>query len=185
MWKWLRNGGIVAWLAVCLLVGGSLLAGHLLTLPVPERGDPELRAAIAATHTKPGWLVIHVLSQECRCSQRIVAHLLASKRPGITERIVWIGDKPPAAPGFEIERIAPPQLKARYHLEAAPLLVVADPDGEIRYVGGYTDRKQAADIRDLEVIAMAKTQAAVEALPAFGCAVGEALRDQLDPLGVR
>lgn len=185
MLTWLRNGGIVAWLALCLLVGGSLLAGHLLTLPVPERGDPELRAAIAKTRTDHGWLAIHVLSQECRCSQRIVAHLLASQRPDIHERIVWIGDAPPDAPGFAIERVTPKQLEARYHLVAAPVLLVADPAGEIRYVGGYTDQKQAADIRDLEVIAMAKTQAAVEALPAFGCAVSEALRDQLDPLGVR
>lgn len=184
----MRNGGIVAWLGICLLVGGSLLAGHLLTLPVPTRGDPALRHAIAATRTdadRGKWLAVHVLAGTCKCSQRIVAHLIASKRPDIIERIVWIGDAPPDAPGFAVETVTPAQLKEKYDLEAAPVMVVADPTGEIRYVGGYTDRKQAADIKDLEVIAMAKTQAAVEALPAFGCAVGEALRDQLDPLGVR
>ena len=66
-WEHARTAGIVAWVAVCLLVGGPLLAGHLLTLAVPAAGDP----AIAATRTPADagqWLALHVRSAECRCS---------------------------------------------------------------------------------------------------------------------
>jgi hypothetical protein len=55
----------------------------------------------------------------------------------------------------------------------------------VRYVGGYTPRKQAADVRDLAVITAIRRGEAVEPLPTFGCAVGRALTDQVDPLGIR
>jgi hypothetical protein len=190
--------GLMAWVAVCVALGTYLLASHLLTLPAPAPADPVLHQAIAAhrrEHQRDRWLVLHVVFDECRCSQRVLDHLLAESRPpGIAERIVLVtehrasqADLIAAIPahGFELDVVTPDQLAAEYHIEAAPLLVIVDPGDTVRYVGGYTPRKQAADVRDLAVIAAVQRGETVEPLPTFGCAIGRGLNAKLDPLGIR
>lgn len=190
--------GLLVWGAVCVMIGAYLLASHLLTLPAPRPTDPVLHQAIAA-HRRPDqrdrWLVLHVVFDECTCSRRVLEHLLADPRPpGIVERIVlvtehraaraaWIDEIP--AHGFDLDVVTPDRLVADYHVEAAPLLVVVDPHDTVRYVGGYTPRKQAADVRDVAVIAAVQRGDTVEPLPTFGCAIGRALSSKLDPLGIR
>ncbi|HEY0476215.1 MAG TPA: hypothetical protein VGD37_01755 [Kofleriaceae bacterium] len=196
--KVLVYGGLMVWGAACLALGSYLLASHLLTLPAPAPTDPVLHQEIAAhrrAHQRDRWLVLHVVYDECGCSQRVLDHLLADSRPpGVAERIVlvtenraaraaWIAAIP--ARGFELDVVTPEQLVAAYHIEAAPLLVIVDPHDTVRYVGGYTPRKQAADVRDVAVIAAVQRGEAVEPLPTFGCAIGRALSSRLDPLGIR
>jgi hypothetical protein len=194
----LAYGGLIAWVSVCLVLGTYLLASHLLTLPAPAPSDPVLHHGIAAhrrADQRGRWLVLHVVFDECKCSQRVLDHLLADSRPpGVAERIVLVTEHGTAgaasiaaipAHGFELDVVTPEQLVAEYHIEAAPLLVVVDPHDTVRYVGGYTPRKQAADVRDLAVIAAVQRGEAVEPLPTFGCAIGRALSSKLDPLGIR
>jgi len=191
-------GGILVWAAACVVVGTYLLASHLLTMPAPAPTDPVLHRGVAArrgAHQIDRWLVLHVVFDECVCSQRVLDHLLAERRPpGIAERIIlvtehraaraaWIAAIP--AHGFELDVVTPEQLVADYHIEAAPLLVIVDPHDTVRYVGGYTPRKQASDVRDLAVIAAVQSGETVEPLPTFGCAIGRALNSRLDPLGIR
>jgi hypothetical protein len=191
-------GGILVWAAVCVVVGTYLLASHLLTMPAPAPTDPVLHRGIAARRGArqiDRWLVLHVVFDECVCSQRVLDHLLADPRPpGLAERIIlvtehraaraaWIAAIP--AHGFELDVVTPEQLVADYHIEAAPLLVIVDPHDTVRYVGGYTTRKQASDVRDVAVIAAIQRDEVVEPLPTFGCAIGRALNSRLDPLGIR
>jgi hypothetical protein len=188
--------GLAVWGVLCVVLGGYLLAGHLLTLPTPAAADPELHQAIAANRhadQRDHWLVLHVLSEDCKCSRRVLDHLLADGRPsGVIERVVLVTDHGAAelgaairARGFDLDVVAPDELVARYHIEAAPLLVIVDPHDDVRYVGGYMPRKQAADMRDVAVIAAVRRGETVEPLPAFGCAVGRALSTKLDPFGIR
>ncbi|HMG54549.1 MAG TPA: hypothetical protein VK601_13725 [Kofleriaceae bacterium] len=188
----------MVWVAACVALGAYLLASHLLTLPAPAPADPVLHQGIAA-HRRPNqldrWLVLHVVFDECACSQRVLDHLLADRRPpGVAERIVlvtehraaraaWIAAIP--AHGFELDVVTPDQLAAEYHIEAAPLLVIVDPHDTVRYVGGYSPRKQAADVRDIAVIAAVQRGETVEPLPTFGCAISRGLNSRLDPLGIR
>ena len=199
MRKMLIYSGLMVWAAVCVVVGTYLLASHLLTLPAPAPSDPVLHRGIAArrgAHQLDRWLVLHVVFDECVCSQRVLEHLLADvRRPaGVAERVILVTDHREArrawiaaipARGFELDVVTPEQLNADYHIEAAPLLVIVDPHDTVRYVGGYTPRKQAADVRDLEVIAAVQRGETVEPLPTFGCAIGRALNSRLDPLGIR
>jgi hypothetical protein len=188
----------MVWVAACVAVGTYLLASHLLTLPTPAPSDPVLHRGIAAhrrVHQRDRWLVLHVVYDECKCSQRVLDHLLADARPpDIAERVVLVTEHRAAQAaliaaipthGFELDVVTPEQLIADYHIEAAPLLVIVDPRDTVRYVGGYTPRKQAADVRDLTVIAAVQRGETVEPLPTFGCAIGRALNSRLDPLGIR
>jgi hypothetical protein len=196
--SWARHvarGLFVVWIAGFVVVGAYLLAPHLLTLPVPDTADPGFQRSMVqrlpAQHGR--WLVLHVLDEDCLCSQRVLDHLLASPRPAETaERIVLISRHEDAARvaairahGFDLDVVTPDQLVARYRVEAAPLLVIVSPADGVRYVGGYTPRKQAADIRDVQILAAVRAGERVVPLPTFGCAVGARLSQTVDPLGLR
>lgn len=175
-----------------------MLIDHLLTLPAPAATDMALHQAIASQRKadqRDRWLVLHVIAEGCGCSQRVLDHLLTDRRPSdLVERIVFVTEQPSGAAstvapirsrGFDLDVVTPEELGARYQVEAAPLLVIVDPGDTVRYVGGYTPRKQAADLRDVAMIEATRRGEIVKPLPAFGCAVGRALRSQLDPFGIR
>jgi hypothetical protein len=195
-WRAVLRAAFAVWVVCCVVGGGYLLSGHLLTLPTPELTDLGFQHS-AVAQRRPSqqgrWLVVHVLDQDCQCSLRVLDHLLADPRPAdVAERIVLIADAVEpnrvaaiAARGFDLDIVTPDQLAERYHVEAAPLLVVTDPADTVRYVGGYTPRKQAADVRDVAVVGALRRGERVEPLPTFGCAVGRSLRKAIDPLGIR
>ena len=168
---------------------------HLLTLPVPSHTDAALGQAIAEVRSpseQGKWFAMHVMYAECGCSQRVLGHLL-SRTPveNVVERIVFVGkndeelEHKARALGYGFDSVTPDELAARYHVESAPLLVVADPKGKVKYVGGYTDRKQSPAIRDAEILARLVRGTNVTPLPAFGCAVSEKLQAAVNPLGIR
>jgi hypothetical protein len=184
----------IAWIPVAATVGASLMSGHWTTLPTPAAEDDRLPLALAelrSTDDPPAWMIVHVLYAACSCSGRVVEHLLVDPRPpGLDEKILWIGSEPQLDARVEagpmpIVHLTPQELDDRFAIEGAPLLLVVDPQGVIRYRGGYTDRKQSLAIRDIEIIERLRSEAEVTSLPLFGCAVSDRLRDLLDPFGVR
>jgi hypothetical protein len=180
----LGKATLVAWFAVLTLVSAGMLARHLLAMPAPSK-TARLAQHLAELAPPRSWLAVHVLDSECRCSNRVVAHLLATARPaGWVEVVLWVGDTEPSpelARRFDVRRVTAADL-ARYEIEAAPLLVAVTPDGEVRYAGGYTDRKQGPVFHDLEVLAAARASAAVATLPLFGCATSDRLKANLATL---
>ena len=174
---------LVGWFVVTAMLSAGLLARHLLAMPVPA---PTARLAAHLAVLRPsashGWLAVHVINAECRCSRSIVDHLLASARPpGWVEVVLWVGSgaPPPAlSDRFDVRRLTMAELAA-LEIEAAPLLLVVSPEDEIRYVGGYTSRKQGPAIEDLEILADARARRPVEGLPLFGCPISERLRTAL------
>jgi hypothetical protein len=195
-WRAVLRVAFAVWVLACVVGGSYLLSSHLLTLPAPEITDLGLQRA-AVAHRQPfqhgRWFVVHILDQDCVCSLRVLDHLLADPRPAdVAERVVLIADSVSPeriaaikARGFDLDIVTPDELGARYHVEAAPLLVVLDPGDTLRYVGGYTPRKQAADVRDVAVVEALRGGLRVDPLPTFGCAVGRGLREKVDPLGLR
>ena len=175
-------------------VGGFLLARHLIPLPQPALADPRLRQALAQERRDSRsrvWLVRHILYEDCGCSRRVLEHLLQRGPLGdpaaiIDEKVVMVGEGAPpeslAARGIAAEALRPGELWSRYHVEAAPTLIVSDPSGLVRYAGGYTERKQGPAIRDAEIVRGLIADRTVPALPIFGCAVSEELRAKIDPL---
>lgn len=185
---------IGVWGVGLFLLGSSLMISHWFTLPRPPTDDPALRAHIA-THRLPeergGLFAVHLLYSECKCSQRILDHLAArGTLSGAHESVVLVGAHPEfeaaaRQAGFRVDVVSPPELAARFGVQSAPLLVVADADDDIRYVGGYTERKQGMAIRDTAIMRGIQRGAAEAELPLFGCAVSQSLQDLIDPFRVK
>lgn len=181
------------WGATMLVVCAYLLAGHLITLPLPAVDNPALTAAIRAQRApNPStWMATHVMYPECNCSRRIMDHL-AERRPmpDVEERVLLIGRDPDVEAelrdnGWRVDIVTREYMAKTYQIEAAPILIVSDPGHVVRYAGGYTDRKQGANIRDLHIISGLQKGERQESLPLYGCAVSESLSKKIDPLSLR
>ena len=187
-------GFITVWASVLIFIVATLMVGHWVTLPVPSGDDLVLARAIDEsrdTRDLGQWYTVHFLYSKCTCSNDIADHLFNSERPaGLREKLVFIDhhaewEAAAAAKGFEYEVITQLELKQTYNIDSAPVMVVAGPDSKVYYAGAYTERKQAYEIKDLEIIANIQANNPVETLPLFGCAVAKGLQEILDPLGLK
>jgi hypothetical protein len=183
---------LVAWFIAMTLVAATLLGRHLVGLPRPTQ-DAALAQAMESLRGLAGggrWMAVHVLYADCLCSQRVADHLLASRRPeGLAERVLLIGHDAElesrfAATGISTTVVSEEQAGTVFHVVAAPSLVVVAPDGSVRYSGGYSARKQGADLRDVAIVAETRSGHDVAPLPILGCAVSARLRASLNPLGL-
>lgn len=179
------------WVLAMTGLGALLLSKHAIALPAPSKEDPALAAAVQALpDSATGWSALHVLYAKCRCSERIVDHLVATKRPEhVRERVLLVADDGSftarlRSAGFTVVAATAEELRDRYHVEAAPLFVVSGPDGKLLYAGGYTREKQGADIRDLSILEELLAGRQPAALLTLGCPVSEELRAVLSPLAV-
>jgi hypothetical protein len=186
-----RIGGAALWLwfSLMVLLGAGLLARHAAAFSAPSQ-SPRLAASLNGlrpARAKGGWLAVHALYAECRCSQRIQEHLLAGGRPADwTEIVLWVGSQAPSLEleqRFDVRRITPDDL-AKLGIESAPMLIAVDPEGRIRYAGGYTERKQGPVIDDMRILAGLRNATSPPSLPLFGCAVSDRLRRELSLLPV-
>jgi hypothetical protein len=184
-----RIGGalLLAWFVAMLGLGAGLLARHMLPFRSPSKTE-QLAASLDALRRadqKGSWLAVHVLYADCRCSKRVAEHLaLGPRPPGWVELVLWVGDSGPdplLEARFDVRRIAQGDL-GHYGIESAPLLVLLDPDGNVHYAGGYTDRKQGPVIFDQRLFAAARVSPSVPSLPVYGCAVSRRLQDDLASL---
>ena len=182
------------WAALTVVVGGTLMVGHWVTLPKPEREDSRLLDALAELRRsgeEERWLAVHVLYAECRCSQRILDGFGAQARPaGAVEKVLLVGRHPGFEAtarrlGFDLRLLEARELQERFAIESAPLLLVVDPSGALRYAGGYTARKQGLAPQDAQVIAALMEGEDPGELPLYGCGVSRELQALLDPLGVK
>lgn len=183
-----------SWAPIGLLIGASLMVGHWYTLPRPQTDDSGLATALGSLrrgNEGDSWLATHVLYSECRCSRRILTHLFErGPVPGVAEKILLVGknaeyERRGREAGFEVKVVSARELADDFHVQAVPLLVVQDGSNAVRYLGGYTDRKQGPDIRDASVIRDLMAGQARRELPLFGCAVSRKLQALLDPLGLK
>jgi hypothetical protein len=180
---WFGRTILIAWFVVVTIGSAGLLARHALALPAPAPSSA-LGARLLALHGGvPGtWVAVHVLSGDCRCSRRIAAHLVSVARPpGWSELVLWVGDATPPSSlvqHFDVRRVDAASLAAA-GIEAAPLLVAIAPNGDVRYAGGYTDRKQGPVDHDVEILTAVRSSLPPASFPVFGCATSDRLRAQL------
>ena len=186
---------LIVWACAGTALGGVLLLRHLVALPTPALDDPTLRAAIREVlpPSADRLRAIHVMYRSCPCSRRTIAHLLDRRALADVDELVIVvdddgrpGDADPAlrAAGFRVLVATPRELHVRFAIEAAPVLVVVRPDGELAYIGGYNRRKQAPIFEDTAILAELADRSTATARPVFGCPTSARLAEALDPLGL-
>jgi hypothetical protein len=124
------------------------------------------------------WQAIHILGEACPCSRRVAGHLRGRKTiAGLTERVLQVGDSEEVKQLFENsswrwEHRTAEEVRDAYGAQSAPLLIVIDPQGRIRYRGGYSARSDSRDgFHDAEIWTRVRRGENVAPLPAYGCAL--------------
>ena len=184
---------LVVWAVFGFAIITSLTATHTYALPKPTRQNAQLERAVAALRdpSDSGWLAVHALVSYCKCSQRILAHLLSRAAiRDVHEHVLWIGAKPEreaelSRAGFRVHSVSPSALKRDFGAVAVPLFIVASNGGQLRYVGGYTTHLQGPDIRDVAILQDVRAQRERSDLPIFCCAVSRSLQRLIDPFALK
>jgi hypothetical protein len=166
----LRTMSIVATLASLGVVG------ICMGLHQPFRVKPALSGSEARRTGR--WHAVYILGSDCSCSRRLVKHLCArDRRPGIDEQIISVDKDGAADPdlrvaGFPAERWQAARVRDVYGALSAPLLVIVDPFGEIRYSGGVSRRSDFRDgFHELEIWSAIQAGREVARYPVYGCAL--------------
>lgn len=180
------------WMGCVSVLLTLLMSSHV----VPFAAAPALdRAALVAhrlNQSDKGWQLLHVVAEKCNCSSDVMTYLL-SRGPSkevAGEGVVLVGHRPDLesqfkAAGFHYQEMAPASVFENTGLEAAPTLVVVDDAGNIRYTGGYYQRRERTEALDLAILARVRQGKAVSRLPSFGCAFTKRLQAAVDPLGLK
>lgn len=99
--------------------------------------------------------------------------------PALTQRL--------AAAGYRVRPATAQEALDALGVVGAPFLLVYARTGEELYAGGYGPRRprEAADVEITAIVRAVRAGGARVPYPAFGCIVGEDLRRQVDPLGLK
>ncbi len=197
---------LILWMPTVAFGVGSLMVGHWAPLPMPEAGEnAKLTTALRELITQPSdpgtqdprtngrWSLVHVLFEGCGCSRNVQEYLLAADRETSAEEwVLLVASKTNSrwhsalrAQGFRTSIVSAEGLLTKFGIEAAPLFAVLDPEQRLRFVGGYTARKQSLAYQDIAALDALRSGLAPSPLPVFGCGVSNALQSALDPLGLK
>jgi hypothetical protein len=186
--NWIGGSLIAGWIIVTLVVLASLSLRHMASLPVPADEARLSRAILKLRRGSGNNLLVHVIYSECSCARALFTHLVTrGPFPGDEELILFVGADPKKQAsarrsGFEFTAISAQELVTRFGLEAAPVLLIFDSGGRLRYAGGYYAHPAAITPLDERMHTQFTAGAKVEPLPVFGCAVSPGLQRSLDPL---
>jgi hypothetical protein len=184
---------LAIWAVLAFVVTASLASAHLFTLPRPKSTEAVGRALAAerAPSERGHWSATHVMYLECNCSKRILDHLLRRRKlQDVGETVLMVGSDAALSEklvhaGFSVVSTTAEMLAARYQIVSAPLLIVSDPQDEVRYLGGYTEQQQGLDLRDSAIIASLRAGGREIELPLLGCTTSASLQKILDPFGLK
>jgi hypothetical protein len=155
--------------AAGLIAAAHTMVRHMPLGTVPVSGSP--------TVLRTGrWQGVYILDAGCLCSKRVAEHLMERARlRDIDERVIEAGSTEwhdaLAGAGWPVERWSPERVRKVFGAVGAPVLVIAGPDGEIRYRGGVSRRRDARDgFHEDEIWNEVQAGRKVDPFPVFGCA---------------
>lgn len=172
----------------------ALMAGLMLTHAAPlsvyssSRKVEELR--------RGRWTVQHILSSDCKCSEKVYQNLVRRGATGDREELVLLlkddqhWANPLSRKGFKVEVL---DLKSQVRLAKShddfgvPALVVFTPKGERAYVGGYSEGVLSAGgvNRENEIMSHFMLGTAARHFPIRGCAVTASYQRKIDPFAFK
>jgi hypothetical protein len=197
--SWLKGAVLLILSSVVLYVTGVLLFPHYVALPEPTPQRLRYLVQTASANLVPAsqpfphsknsdevnthlssTFALHVLALDCGCSQTVLTQIdLENVLEGDIEAAL-------VKKNYEVKVLENMDNVKEYGVEAVPMFLVADHFGKIYYQGGYTARKNRPPLVDQNILnAIASDSTVPSSMPLFGCAVGQKLRQALDPLGLK
>jgi hypothetical protein len=199
--KFTSRLALAIWFVGALGLGAALIALHTpLALSAVDTSRPSASGSALGREQESltnepqtaGWNATHFIANGCGCSSDVARHLLARGRlPELaSELVVFIGTpefetEAFHALGFRTSTVAVAELAQRFGVEAAPLMHLQAPDGRRAYTGGYYETMARTEARDASIIRLAMAGESPDALPSWGCALSDELREAQDPLGIK
>jgi hypothetical protein len=138
--------------------------------------------------------ILHVLAADCDCSKAVAEGLARRGADDAEREQVWIvGGASELRRRLEQARYVVREISAKEAHDAlgvvgAPFLLVYERDGaSVKYAGGYSPHRpeDAGDIEVESIVRAVRSGQPTSPYPAYGCIVGQELRRQTDPLGLK
>jgi hypothetical protein len=175
-------------------VSAIVLPVLLVELLMAQHHRPMRGQAFAAAKAQ-NWRMTHIMVAECPCSQAVVAHLARRGAMRDAEETVLVaGTSSAAGPivaklqvaGYTAVSLPLAELRERTGIAGGPWLVVHDPDGQVRYSGGYAAQRPAASVpdstyEDADILQRLRAGETVKPLIALGCSVNPDFADLVSP----
>lgn len=186
--EWIGKSMLAGWMVVTLVGLAAMSLKHMASLPEPEDEARLSQAMLQLRRSSSGNFLVHVIYAQCSCSRALFAHLVARRPfPDAEEAVLFVGADPnkqesAKRAGFTFTTVSAQELASRFELEAAPVLIVFDSAGRLRYAGGYYAHPATITPLDERIYRQVAAGAKVEPLPVFGCAVSSRLQESLNPL---
>ena len=136
------------------------------------------------------YAMVHVLTEECGCSQ-IIAEYLIERGPlkDTKEFVYFVGKSQEYANGLKEKGFEVRFLKEEdEHFQGVPMLTLYDQDQGIVYAGGYSQKiiTPITKILDISLLKELKQNKKIsKQYPIQGCAVSKNLMTKIDPLGLK
>ena len=155
-------------LGFALILATAILMSLLMASHLPFAADETKIARIVERDRTPTWRAFHITVEGCPCSARLLAYLRTRSLSGFRETSLVLGRD------FDAD-----WAHQRYGFEGVPWLVLVDPDGHLRYSGGYTASPASTAYQDQHIAARARSGVLVRPLPAYGCPTASGSRKKL------
>ncbi len=136
------------------------------------------------------YAMVHVLTEECGCSQIIAEYLIKRGALSDTKEFVYFVGKSEdyskklKEKGFEVRYLK----EEDEHFQGVPMLTLYSKGQGIVYAGGYSKKiiTPITKVLDLELLKELKqTKIVSQQYPIQGCAISKNLMTKIDPLGLK
>ncbi len=147
-----------------------------------QETEKENSAIALSAHLKEnsGYKIIHVLGEECSCSEFVSEYLFSRKPSGLAKEFVYfIGSRKSLKEklnkvGFVVNHMSLADTeKRKVKTVGFPFFQIYNEANELLYSGGYDNRMitRYSKYQDLDILANYKYENNKRNLPIFGCAM--------------
>lgn len=144
---------------------------------------------------KNQWKLTHLVSDQCGCS-KVVLNSLAARKPNskYEEEVIILSETTTSKfeslrdIGYTV-RVINQDIIEKSFQEAGgvPALYITNPNNEVVYVGGYSNKslKNIDQVEDQKIFAQTLAGETVKARPIFGCVVSRKMQSLVDPMQIK
>ena len=176
------------WVPAITVVTATLMSSHVVAMPEPRDAE-KLHDALQTLAPGPGRRLVHLVPDDCSCTNNLLRHLLERGAEAPAEYLVFLGHRAglsekAVSAGYRYRELSAGVAESRLSLQAAPVLAVLQGSA-LSYAGGYFDEPAAVHARTERILAGIDAGRPPEGLPIFGCVLTEELRRRTDPFGLK